>query len=139
MIESAIANFVVLLTSAAASATSSSRGTTIRRSAAEMNRSASVFPRSRSKIFTTSYKTIVGTSVGASLSMNGANFAASVSCVRYSNQAEESMSQSSETVVAVTIVVFPFHALGDSAEFCDRARKAYVKFAFIGVHHELLP
>jgi hypothetical protein len=87
---------------------------------------------------TTSYKTIVGTSLGLELSMKGANFAASVSWVRYSSQAEESISKSSETVVAVTVIVFPFHALGYPSKFRNRTEQINMEFPFIDVHEKFL-
>jgi hypothetical protein len=66
---------------------------------------------------------MVGTSTVVPLSMQGANFAASASWVKYSSQPEESINQSSESVVAVTVIVFPFHPFGDSAKFGHGAQR----------------
>src|SRR5580700_9967727 len=70
--------------------------------------------------------------------MEGANFAASVSWVRYSSQAEESISKGSETVIAVTVILFPFHALGYPSKFCNRTEKVNIEFPFIDIHKQFL-
>src|SRR5712691_7028415 len=42
----------------------------------------------------------------------------------YSSQPEESTSTNSEAVIAIPVVVLPFHALANSTQVLDRARLA---------------
>src|SRR6266853_5302709 len=63
---------------------------------------------------------MVGTSTWASLWKTAPNASAFSSPTMYSSQPEESTSTSSEAVISVPVVIFPFHAFGDTAKLFDR-------------------
>src|SRR6266851_3056192 len=93
----------------------------LRRSASERKTFAAVLPARRSRISKTSWRAIVGTTTSASLWKAASKASAFSSPVMYSSQREESTSTSSEAVISIPVVILPFHALGDSTQFLDRA------------------